>query len=85
MVCIVHGIAKRWTQLSDFHFHIDLTYSLSLSLFFFSLFSLLFNCQKFLLSYPQAQRCFFLSLVQLLIDSSKAFAISVMVFLISSI
>ena len=21
MDCIVHGVAKSWTQLSDFHFH----------------------------------------------------------------
>ena len=21
MICIVHGVAKSWTQLSDFHFH----------------------------------------------------------------
>ena len=21
MDCIVHGVAKRWTQLGDFHFH----------------------------------------------------------------
>ena len=25
MDSIVHGIAKRWTQLSDFHFHISLS------------------------------------------------------------
>ena len=23
MDCIVHGVAKSWTQLSDFHFHLD--------------------------------------------------------------
>ena len=25
MVCIVHGVAKSWTQLSDFHFHFSLS------------------------------------------------------------
>ena len=25
MDCIVHGIAKSWTRLSDFHFHSSLT------------------------------------------------------------
>ena len=24
MDCIVHGVAKNWTQLSDFHFHCSL-------------------------------------------------------------
>ena len=24
MDCIVHGISKSWTRLSDFHFHFDL-------------------------------------------------------------
>ena len=24
MDCIVHGVAKSWTQLSDFHFHISI-------------------------------------------------------------
>ena len=23
MECIVHGLAKSWTQLSDFHFHFE--------------------------------------------------------------
>ena len=26
MDCIVHGVAKSWTQLSDFHFHIHLAF-----------------------------------------------------------
>ena len=33
MDCIVQGVVKSWTQLSDFHFHTYIvTYSLSLSL-----------------------------------------------------
>ena len=28
MDCIVHGVAKRWTRLSDFHFHFNPEYSL---------------------------------------------------------
>ena len=24
MDCIVHGVAKSWTQLSNFHFHFDI-------------------------------------------------------------
>ena len=26
MDCIVHGVAKSWTQLSDFHFHVHAGY-----------------------------------------------------------
>ena len=29
MDCIVHGVAKSWTQLSDFHFHCRLTRNIS--------------------------------------------------------
>ena len=25
MYCIVHGVAKSWTQLSEFHFHFSLS------------------------------------------------------------
>ena len=32
--CIAHGVAKSWTQLSEFHFHIYLTNSLSWSFFY---------------------------------------------------
>ena len=28
MDCMVHGVAKRWTRLSDFHFHFSPEYSL---------------------------------------------------------
>ena len=27
MDCIVHGVAKSWTQLSNFHFHYSLNHS----------------------------------------------------------
>ena len=29
MDCIVHGIAKSWTQLSNFHFHFHSAYKLN--------------------------------------------------------
>ena len=25
MVCVVHGVARSWTQLSDFHFQAEVT------------------------------------------------------------
>ena len=28
MDCIVHGVTKSWTQLSDFHFHFELSLAL---------------------------------------------------------
>ena len=31
MDCIVHGVPKSWTQLSDFHFSLSLGKTLSLS------------------------------------------------------
>ena len=33
MDCIVHGVAKSQTQLSDFHFHLSGLYTFSHSLF----------------------------------------------------
>ena len=44
MDCIVHGVAKSWTWLSDFPFHVYVTqWNISLSLsFFFNIFSIQF-------------------------------------------
>ena len=36
MDCIVHGVAKSWTQLSDFHFSSSKYFKLSLDFFFVS-------------------------------------------------
>ena len=35
MDCIVHGVSKSWTQLSDFHFHTFLCMKCSLGIFNF--------------------------------------------------
>ena len=51
MDCIVHGITKSWTRLSDFHFHFSL--SLSLDIMFFPDFVLFtFQFSRILLMYP---------------------------------
>ena len=49
--CIVHGITKSWTRLSDFRFHFSL--SLSLDIMFFPDFVLsTFQFSRILLMYP---------------------------------
>ena len=37
MDCIVHGVARSWTRLSDFHFHWAVQLPLNLNLFILSL------------------------------------------------
>ena len=38
MGCIVHGVTKSWTQLNNFHFHMDHTYLCISSIRFFCTF-----------------------------------------------
>ena len=37
MVCIVHGVAKSWIQLSDCHFHFHFSHTLTSGVDFFGI------------------------------------------------
>ena len=49
MNCIVHGVAKSWTWLSDLHFHFHITFTL----WIYGLYLYNFTRKRFLLPFPR--------------------------------
>ena len=70
MDCIVHGVKKSWTQLTDFHFHFAMVIVRGHIIFFIYLTVIGFNCDRQdLLSYSMWN---FTSLVAQLVKNPPA-------------